>query len=102
MLISLQSPHVRCRCGECLGLLGALDPARVAVERRAPPDLVDQDQERGVAGGDKGGGSEATGALARSNGGGGQYALEVSLVENLVRGSKDEEEDAGMSQRRKP
>ncbi|PNW78179.1 hypothetical protein CHLRE_10g467200v5 [Chlamydomonas reinhardtii] len=76
---------IRIRCGECLGLLGALDPARVAVERRAPPDLVDQDQERGVAGGDKGGGSEATGALARSNGGGGQYALEVSLVENLVR-----------------
>ncbi|KAG2423364.1 hypothetical protein HYH02_015337 [Chlamydomonas schloesseri] len=92
---------IRIRCGECLGLLGALDPARVAVERRAPPDLMDQDPSdamaleaaapagSGAGATDKGSGVEARRVVAKSGGasagGGGQYALEVALVENLVR-----------------
>ena len=75
-------------CAECLGLLGALDPARVSPELRAPPDLIDtswplKPRAGAAAGGGAAGGAAAGGEAGRKAGG---LALEVALMGHLVGG----------------
>ncbi len=70
-----------CSCGECLGLLGALDPARVSPARRAPPDLVDPELEAARRA-TKGGAAGAAGTEA-----GGRYALALALVQDHLVGA---------------
>ncbi|GIL60616.1 hypothetical protein Vafri_15149, partial [Volvox africanus] len=79
---------IRVRCGECLGLLGALDPARVVPERRAPPALLGAD-EVGPATSMSTSTSTTVAATSRGLSVVGNdtdpYALEIAIVKQLVR-----------------